>query len=429
MASLLLFFVYFSPVVALFSAPIGVALLYGLTILNPQTLWWYGFLDVRPVFYLSLTLILVATGSIVVGRVEIKKVLSPRVVCLVAMLGIMLVSWWVSPYSTDLRFAGTTRDSRFIVENFSKIVLMFFVSSVLLRDGKALSWVFFAYLMAGAYYIFWINSEYYFRGAIGRIAGPVDNNGTGMYADENAFGLLFVSLSAYIWYMGLSRTGLLWRGLSALALIACWHAVFLTASRGAILSLIVVNGMLVWRMKKVVLGAGFLMLFSVAAIFYGGDTMLERMSSVPGYEQDASALGRLEAWGAGISMAVDRPLFGVGPGKFIDAFEHYSANQPRQAHNNFIQTLAEIGVVGLILLCYLLVSLAAELKNRNKAVSVNLSTGLSLVSVVREGSFAALIGLTVGSLFLSMQIDEVLYLVVLFGHVSLNIDNVSKLSR
>jgi O-antigen ligase len=128
-------------------------------------------------------------------------------------------------------------------------------------------------------------------------------------------------------------------------------------------------------------------------------------------------------------MAVDRPLFGVGPGKFIDAFESYSASQPRQAHNNFIQTLAETGVVSLIFLVYILVSLAVGLKERTKGLSVDFSTGLSLVSVVREGSFAALVGLTVGSLFLSMQIDEVLYLVVLLGHLSLNIDNGSDLNR
>jgi len=64
---------------------------------------------------------------------------------------------------------------------------------------------------------------------------------------------------------------------------------------------------------------------------------------------------RVPLWKAGVRMMATDPLFGVGVGRFYDLSPNYAASvlaviwRPREnAHNNFVQTLAELGVPGLM---------------------------------------------------------------------------------
>jgi hypothetical protein len=64
---------------------------------------------------------------------------------------------------------------------------------------------------------------------------------------------------------------------------------------------------------------------------------------------------RVDLARAGLEMAADAPVFGVGLGRFYDLSEQYAAaalarlNFSREnAHNNFVQILAELGVPGLL---------------------------------------------------------------------------------
>jgi len=81
---------------------------------------------------------------------------------------------------------------------------------------------------------------------------------------------------------------------------------------------------------------------------------VDRMTSIGEYEQDESALGRLDAWGAGGRMFVDHPFIGVGSGAFSIAYgmQYKPANAVaanwREAHNVFIQVLGEMGAIGIL---------------------------------------------------------------------------------
>jgi O-antigen ligase len=64
---------------------------------------------------------------------------------------------------------------------------------------------------------------------------------------------------------------------------------------------------------------------------------------------------RVPLWKAGVRMMATDPLFGVGVGRFYDLSPSYAAptlaviwRSRENAHNNFVQTLAELGVPGLI---------------------------------------------------------------------------------
>jgi hypothetical protein len=57
---------------------------------------------------------------------------------------------------------------------------------------------------------------------------------------------------------------------------------------------------------------------------------------------DASTQQRYEAWAAGLDMFKRSPVFGVGQGSFVD--HHYLT-----AHNSFVLTAAELGLIGFFL--------------------------------------------------------------------------------
>lgn len=61
-----------------------------------------------------------------------------------------------------------------------------------------------------------------------------------------------------------------------------------------------------------------------------------------GANADMSTMERYEAWSTGLALFRSSPLFGVGPGQFVE--HHYLT-----AHNSFVLAMAELGFVGLFL--------------------------------------------------------------------------------
>jgi putative inorganic carbon (HCO3(-)) transporter len=70
--------------------------------------------------------------------------------------------------------------------------------------------------------------------------------------------------------------------------------------------------------------------------------------------REGSISGRLEAWGAGLQMLKESPLFGIGFGGFTDRHE-------LTAHNSFVLCFAETGLVGYFFWIGLLVATARDL--------------------------------------------------------------------
>jgi O-antigen ligase len=93
-------------------------------------------------------------------------------------------------------------------------------------------------------------------------------------------------------------------------------------------------------------------------VYSGIDGVLARYASLlePGYfEQDRISIWR-DAW----KMICTHPWFGQGAGSFQWAFPAYETMEPDRpavfAHNDYLQILAEYGIVGLGLVLWLLIS-------------------------------------------------------------------------
>jgi len=95
----------------------------------------------------------------------------------------------------------------------------------------------------------------------------------------------------------------------------------------------------------VILGA--LMIYRLA-----GPEVVARIMSIEAYEEDQSAVSRLESWKAGFAIILDHPLLGIGPGNY-GRFSNVYNEQVKEglvAHNEFIETAAESGIPAVIVL-------------------------------------------------------------------------------
>lgn len=195
----------------------------------------------------------------------------------------------------------------------------------------------------------------------------VDNGGSGgliggFLGDGNDFALAQNMILPWtIMFASLARSRI-WRSILLYGVLIGIVAIACTYSRGGMLGMIasIITLYIVWvfRSRKYVLGASLALvavfLIVIGMLAFAPDEFLDRITSIKDYNEDESALGRLDAWGAGVRMFADHPFTGVGAGAFSVAYglqykpvTAIAANW-REAHSVFFQVLGEMGMVGII---------------------------------------------------------------------------------
>ena len=97
-------------------------------------------------------------------------------------------------------------------------------------------------------------------------------------------------------------------------------------------------------------------LAALGGVIWGFSTQpqyVARFESITNTTTDGSNLGRFEVWTSAINMFKDYPAIGVGIGQWRTKYEEsYRLPSETQhlyhAHNNFIQLLSEVGILGLL---------------------------------------------------------------------------------
>jgi probable O-glycosylation ligase (exosortase A-associated) len=148
-------------------------------------------------------------------------------------------------------------------------------------------------------------------------------------------------------------------GLTA-AMVLTAFAIIGTQSRGGFLGAIVVGLFLTLKSRKKVLYTVLAVIVAASIVSFMPSEWGERMHTIQTYQQDGSAMGRINAWKFAYNLASDRLIFGGGFECFRGwLFDQYAPNPDdvHDAHNIFFEVLGEHGFVGLLL--YLLLLLFA----------------------------------------------------------------------
>ncbi len=157
---------------------------------------------------------------------------------------------------------------------------------------------------------------------------------------NNEIGLALIMTIPLMRYLQLNtqrawlRYGLI--GAMALSILA----VFGTQSRGALLGIAAMGFFLLFKSRQKIVLITLLVISIPVALSFMPQSWHERMGTIKTYEQDESALGRIDAWKFAFQQAVDRPITGGG-------FEVFSGRT--DAHSIYFEVLGEHGFIGLIL--------------------------------------------------------------------------------
>jgi len=140
-------------------------------------------------------------------------------------------------------------------------------------------------------------------------------------------------------------------------------ALILTKSMGAWLSLIIA---LIYLGNRVGCQNGNLrgcrgqILFTVLVTCILAFILITRWERLMNLENPQNSITqRLNYWRTAIAIIKDRAIFGVGPGNFQEVFLKYKvglSTNTRYAHNLFLHTWAETGIIGLVSIIYLIIT-------------------------------------------------------------------------
>lgn len=190
-----------------------------------------------------------------------------------------------------------------------------------------------------------------------RVWGPVDS----YIADNNAFALATV-MSIPVWvFLYTQYTTQKWLRRAILVAIALSALSALgSQSRGALVAIAAMAAFLWTKSQRKLVTGPAIALLGLALVAFMPAAWIERMSTISAYQQDPSAMGRIETWRMLYNLARARPLTGGGFEPYERwIFETYNPSYfgLHSAHSIYFQVLGEHGFVafGLFLLFWALV--------------------------------------------------------------------------
>lgn len=401
---------------------IGVVCAYLIVVLQPQAVWFWAFEGVRPEQW-----VLVPTGiGIVLGLLRREFDLSilaskKNLFFVILWLGFTL-SYYCGQYtSASGPYRFDNADAVFALTN--KMMILYFMASLSIDSAKKVKVLSAALCGSAVFLVYWANNQYFSGHLHGeRLAGPTDVSGGGIYHDENAFAMLFVVAQPFLWYAGWAMTRPWWRLLWWMLVPLCWHAVFLTASRGGLIGLAVTTFLIAFRSKRKLLAMALIPALVVAFVWQGGSQMRMRADTIGDYQQDYSAEGRLQAWKAASKMIVDHPFIGVGLASFGPAFPNYSTDRPREAHNTLLQITAESGILAGLMYLFVVIATITSLWTIGRQRSDEDHPPDRLLSLICEANLVGFCGLVICAIFLSLQVFEIFYLLNVIANAVVNLE-------
>ncbi len=286
-----------------------------------------------------------------------------------------------------------------------KIQLFSFISLMLMYGRDRINYLIIVIVVSiGLYSV--KGGLFAFFGGTGRVYGPSG----GFFEDNNSMGLaavMMLPLMAYLYsiankrYLKLAMIGVL--GFTVLAILS-------TQSRGAFLAVSTTIAYLWYRStKKTLIG---IVILCAAPVFWFSmpDHWHDRMATIKTYEEDGSAMGRINAWEFAYNVAVDRPIVGGGFRVFQpDNFERYAPDPENfhDAHSIYFEILGEHGFVGLTL--FLLLGFLAYRAAGQVIKMTKWNDELGWANMLGRMMQACLVAYATGGLFLGLAYWDLYY--------------------
>ena len=338
---------------------IGVMMWSWLAYMNPHRLTW-GFAWGQP--WAQIVAVITILG-IFVSREWRPLPKTRELYLLFAFWALIIVSTILSQYPYGPMGAWTK------LEKVSKILLFTFITVGLLQDRNKLRWLILIIALSIGFYGLKGGIWAVRTGGAEKVLGPPRS----FMAGNTEIGLALNMILPFLLFIRREETRQWFRHLLLAMFFFSIIAILITHSRGALLGLIAVLGMIFLKSRAKVIMFVFLIFAIPIAISSLPDRWMNRMETIDTQPRDRSAAGRLESWTLAYRMALDRPLVGFGFNPFHpEMYAKYVPEYPvraADAHSIYFQVLAEHGFTGLFLYVGLLLSCLLSLRKLSPAHS------------------------------------------------------------
>ncbi len=279
-----------------------------------------------------------------------------------------------------------------------KIQLMVFVTMILMQSKERINQLVWVIAMSIGFYgvkggIFTIvnGGVYHVRGPEGSFIGG-----------DNEMGLALIMTIPLLRYLQLTTRSMWLRAFLAVAMVLCAAATVGSQSRGALVGLVAMGTFLWLKSRNKVFTAALGVVAIGLVLSVMPQQWYDRMATIQTYDQDQSAMGRINAWKMAFNMAKDRPL-GGGLESFQDySFALYAPNPDdvHASHSIYFEVLGEHGFVGLGLFLMLglmtwrsaswVIGRARRDREKRWAADLAAMVQVSLVGYASAGAFLGL---------------------------------------
>lgn len=243
-------------------------------------------------------------------------------------------------------FSYNVDGSTDMLKKVMKIDVMILVSLALLSTKNHITVFVWVVVISLGFYgvkggIFTITS-----GGNHRVWGP-----GGFIGGNNEIALALIIVIPFMYYLML-QTKTLWAKYCFIAAMVLSAAAALGShSRGALLA-IAAMAIYMWikAPRKILVGAT-LIVIAIGLLAFMPEHWTERMNTITTYEEDSSAMGRINAWWTAYNVATSR-ITGAGFDMYTrEIFAVYAPNPNavHAAHSIYFQVLGEHGFIGLFL--------------------------------------------------------------------------------
>jgi putative inorganic carbon (HCO3(-)) transporter len=335
MRDLFVAFIVFGSLPFILKRPfLGILMLAGLGYLNPHRLC-YGFMFTMPVVYI----VTIATLIGMLVSKEVKRMVWSREIVL---LVIFIV--WMGMTTTQAFYFDLALDQ---YEKVVKIQILTFITLMMLTSRDRAHLLIWAIVVSLGFYgikggIFTI-----LNGGVYRVQGPLGS----FIGGNNEIALAFVMTIPLMRYLHFQEKSKLVRlGIAAMMFLTV-IATIGSQSRGALVGLALTGSIFWLKSRNKFVTGSFIALAGFAALSIMPAEYFARMSTIQNYDQDASALGRINAWWTAWNVARDR-FFGGGFEMMHDeVFERYAPDPDdvHDFHSIYFEVLGEHGWVGFML--------------------------------------------------------------------------------
>lgn len=388
---LVLSIVFIGVILTLRRAWFGVLLWTWISIMNPHQMTW-GFAYFAPVAAMAA----VATLLALLYTKERQSPFQGIPVWWLFAFTIWMTLSWLFAYD----FAGDYE----LWNRSIKIYLMSFIALALLSTKNHI--LAFAWVTTGSIAILAAKGGLFtiLTGGNYRVWGP-----GGFIGENNAFALATIITLPLVHFLQLQLSKPWQRHAMSVIMLLCVASSLGSYSRGASLALAAMGLVFWWRSERKGLITIILMIVLLALLPMMPEHWWARMETIKTYEDDTSAMGRINAWIVAWEVAKNN-LFGAGMSYqhqlYFSMFGVYET-VVRAAHSVYFQILGNHGFIGLLLYLGIWISTyrtAGWLRKNAIHIEETVWTA-QLGSMVQ----VALVGFAVGGAFLSLAYFDLSY--------------------